>query len=313
MGMFGFPAAVSRAQVGPLAKPLGIALLALATLAAGGCTTAPTSNFKAFAQLGRKLETAVGAVVDQAADLNVDADSKSLVLGRKPTSAARRADLEAHDTEIIKAEQIYADLKKQNVLLSDYFTALDALASFDGESAIGSSTSDLVTSLQALSPKLATAKIGNAEVPDVAGAATPLIVSGIKSRRLATELRRNGPIISAQLDLQSKLLSMLADDISSDQEMLAQSDLLERVYGPYADAKELPVSWVADRRQILRQQATVAAPAAEAADLSRKLKLSFVALSEGRVDASELASDAADLDRLISLIELIAKRPSGGK
>jgi len=284
---------------------------ALASLSA--CTTARTNQFKSFAELGRTFETAVDKVIDQASDLNVDADSKTLIIGRKSTPAERRAELTAHDEEIVKANQIYADLKKQNALLSEYFTALGALASFDGESAIGKSTEGLVGALQTLSPSLKSAKIGNAPIAAAVGAAAPIIISNIKSHRLEAELRRNGPIISDQLDLQSELLNALADDIASDQELLAQSQLLDRVYVPYAEAKDVPASWMADRREILRSQAVVAAPAAEAAKLSRKLKLAFVGLSEGRIEVSELADYAADLSRLMSLIEKIAKPANGAK
>jgi hypothetical protein len=277
------------------------------------CTTARTNHIKALAEVGRSFETAVDKVVDQASDLNVDANSQMLLEGRSDNRDDRRKTLEANNAEMVRANRIYADLKKQNALLSDYFTALGALASFDGESAIGTSTQSLVTSLQALSPRLQGITIGNAPVASVVGAAAPLIVSGIKSRRLAEELRRNGPIINEQLDLQSKLLDALAEDIAEDQNVLAQNQLLERIYVPYIEASNVPAGWIADRRAILRQQAVVAAPAAEAAQLSRKLKLAFAATAEGRLDPSDLAADAADLGRLVSLIETVAKPAAGGK
>lgn len=277
------------------------------------CTTPSVNRFKAFAELGRGFEGAVDKVVDQAAASNADANSQELLNGRKTTKAERLADLTRHDDAIVGANRTYAGLKKQTSLLSEYFTALGALASFDGESAIGASTTGLVNSLEALSPSLQGAKIGGAPVADLLGAMAPLVVSGIKSARLRAELNRNGAVISRQLDLQNALLTALAEDIASDQDVLAQNQLLENVLTPYVEAQTVPGDWMDSRREILRQQSLAPAPAAEAAELSRKLKIAFVGLAEGRVDPGDLADYAADLSRLTDLIEMVAKPAKAGE
>jgi hypothetical protein len=277
------------------------------------CTTVSTNRFKAFAELGRGFEGAVDKVIDEAATSNVDANSQELLSGRKTAPAERLADLNRHNDAIVEANRTYIGLKKQTALLSEYFTALGALASFDGESAIGASTTGLVNSLQALSPSLEGAKIGGAAVGDLLGAAAPLVVSGIKSAKLRAELRRNGPTISRQLDLQNALLSALAEDIASDQDVLSQHQLLEDVLTPYVEASSVPAGWSADRREILRQQSLAPAPAAEAAELSKKLKIAFVGLAEGRVEPGDLADYAADLSRLTTLIEMVAKPTKPGE
>jgi hypothetical protein len=281
----------------------------LALLTAGilsACSpTVTTNKFKSFAELGRGFETAVDKVIDQAAVSNVDANSQELLNGRKGNRDARIADLSANNDAVIETNRSYAALKKQTALLSDYFTALGALASFDGESAIGTSATGFVNSLQALSPKLETIEVGNASAGDLVGAAAPLIVSGIKSARLRAELQRNGAIISRQLDLQNLLLEQLAEDIAADQDVLGEKVMLDDVLTPYVDGPSPPGgAWIAKRREVLAARALAPAPAAEAAKLSKKLKLAFIALSEGRLDPSDLSDYAADLGRLLTLVEM---------
>ena len=217
-----------------------------------------------------------------------------------------------HNEAVVANIKAYAAIKKQTGLLSDYFTALGALASFDGESAIGSSAGDTVKSLQALVPDLQSAKIGNASLPDIAEAAVPLIVSNIKATKLRNELARNGTTILHQLDLQSALLTMLADDIAQDQDVIGQNDMLEDVLKPFANDGSVPGSWAARRREILNEQALAPAPAAEAAELSKKLKLAFTGLVEGRLEPGDLADYATDLGKLVTLIELAAKPAKTG-
>ena len=282
-------------------------IIVAAAISVSACSsTANINRHKAFAELGRTYEGAVLDVISQAERSNIDADSQRLMTSRPglmSDSATRRQSILAANGAVLETSRTYARLKRQVNLLNDYFTALGALASFDGDSAIGESAGNVVTALQALSPSLEGATIGNATPASLIGSATTLVVTGIRSRRLAEELRRNGAVIDRQLALQSALLDLLAEQIRRDQAVLSNRQMLDDVVRPYAADGDLPGDWTERRRTLLLEQAVAAAPAEQAAALSRRLRLAFVALAEGRMEPGELADYAADLGRLVSLIE----------
>ncbi|MEA3029070.1 MAG: hypothetical protein QOJ53_1822 [Sphingomonadales bacterium] len=289
-----------------------LVLLATAIAATACSSTANINRFKAFADLGRSYEGAVVKVIDQAQETNIDADSQRLINSRAlvTDAAARQRNIIATNAAVLETSLAYARLKSQVNLLSDYFIALGALASFDGDSAIGQSAGNVVSSLQALSPALEHATIGGATPATLIGDATTFVVSGIRSRRLGEELRRHGPVIDRQLALQSAMLELLARQIRQNQEILSERVMLDSVVAPYAQAASLPSDWASRRRTLLLQSAVASAPAEQAVQLSRRLRIAFAALAEGRMEPGELADYAADLGRLVSLIEQVRARPS---
>ncbi len=291
-------------------------VLVLAALAAAGCaTTANINRFKAFSDLGRDYESAVLKVIDQAAQANIDADSQRLINSREllPNTAQRQTNILNADQAVLETTRAYNRLKVQANLLSDYFIALGALASFDGDSAIGTSAGNLVSSLQSLSPSLENLTIGQATPSSLIGGAASLVVSGIRSRRLSEELRRNGAVIDRQLALQSAVLELLARQIRQDQQVLSERTMLDQVVAPYAGSGSLPGNWAGQRRTLLLQASVAAAPAEQAVILSRRLRIAFQALAEGRMEPGDLASYAADLSRLVGLIEQIRPPPPTGE
>jgi hypothetical protein len=79
---------------------------------------------------------------------------------------------------------------------------------------------------------------------------------------------------------------------------------------PYADlSKPLPGGWVGARRDILVAQASAPEPAAKAAELAAKMRQTFITLCEGKASAEDLASYAADLSTLLTLVDVITTRP----
>lgn len=295
-----------------------VAAVVVAGLLSGCASTARVNQFKAFAELGAKSQTAVGKIVDEAVASNVDADSQRLITARRlatktsPPSVDLSAQIVESNKAVIAHTEALTAFKRHSTLLSDYFAALGALAAFDGESGIADSAKSTVTALQGLSPKLKDASIGEASVADFIGAVAGLTVAHFKAKALEDELRANGAAIERALDLERAFLDALNEDMMSDYKTLSEQQLLTDVVKPFtASSGDLGAAWIAKRRAALLTASARTEPVKEAAALARKLHQSFIALAEGRLEPADLALYAADLNRLVDLVEMVASKPEG--
>lgn len=295
-----------------------VAAIAVSGLLAGCASSARVNQFKAFAEVGAKSQTAVRTIIDEAARSSADADSQRLITARRlatrasPPSADLSAQILASNKAVVAHTEALTAFKRHSGLLSDYFTALGALAAFDGESGIADSAKSTVTALQGLAPALKDASVGDAPVADFIGAAAGLAVAHFKAKALEDELRANGPAVERALDLQRAFLDALNEDMTSDYQTLSEQVLFKNVVQPFAaPSGELGATWMVERRTALLAASNRTEPVKEAAALSRKLHLSFIALAEGRLEPSDLALSAADLSRLVDLVEMVAAKPKG--
>lgn len=294
------------------------AVVLIIGLLSGCASTAQVNQFKAFAELGAKSQTAVGKIVDEAVASNVDADSQRLITARRlatktnpPSVNLSERIVESNKAVIAHTEALTA-FKRHSALLNDYFAALGALAAFDGESGIAESAKSTVTALQGVSPKLKDATIGDAPVTDFIGAVAGLAVANFKARALEDELRANGAAIERALDLERAFLEALNEDMMSDYRTLSEQQLLVDVIKPFSEPSgDLSAAWIAKRRSALLAASSRAEPVKEAAALARKLHQSFIALAEGRLEPGDMALYAADLNRLVDLLEMVAAKPEG--
>jgi hypothetical protein len=287
-----------------------LAICALFAVGLSGCT-ARVNNFKGMAEIGQSYERSVVKVVDSARSSGVDANSARLLAARdlaaidkawpsaidplayiEQLNEADRASLDALDKIEAHAQQ-----------LERYFTALLALAAFDGDSEIAASAERSAQALTELAATLGTAKLGGAPLPALAKQSGPLVVSALKSRALERELRLRGPMLLDNLDLQRRLLAFLADRVTADSEFIAENQMTRTVAEPYADLQKSIAGFADARRELLLRSGVDAAPFREAELLAGKLHDAIIALAEGRIDASDLALYAADMSRLIGLIE----------
>lgn len=295
-----------------------IVALAIGGLLAGCASTARVNQFRAFADVGTRSQTAVSTIIDEAARANVDADSQRLVTARRlatritPPSVDLSAQILASNKAVVAHTEALAAFKRHSALLSDYFAALGALSAFDGESGIADSAKSTVTALQGVAPELKDATIGDAPVADFIGAAAGLAVAHFKAKALEDELRANGPAVERALDLQRAFLDALNEDMMSDYQTLSEQLLFTDVVQPFAaPSGDLGAQWIAERRSALLAASARTEPVKEAAALARKLHLSFIALAEGRLEPGDLALYAADLSRLVDLVEMVASKPEG--
>ncbi len=288
-------------------------LLCLTGLAA--CApTARVSHFQAMGELGQNYERAVAAAIDKSKGAQVDATSVRLLEQRGLVGADERTAWRTEGAAILSQAET-ADLATiaalnriivQARLLERYFTALTALAAFDGETAMSSAAQETTGALSSLIPELATAQIGGATLPQFVSATTPIIVGALKSRPLERELRERGPVLLSHLRWQKQLLTFLADRVAADNALIARIDARTALYLPYSDITQ-PVTGfrTARREQILAADSDPTGLRAAAA-LSDKLHDAILALAEGRLAPTDLASHMQDVSRLAGIVEGIA-------
>ena len=296
------------------------AVFVLSIMLAGCASTARIDQFRSFADLGHKHQVALGSVVDQAVSSNIDANSQEILNAREqyepkkqwPSPGGADEILDEQNQAVIATTRQYAAVRRHAALLDDYFRSLAALASYDS-APIAASTAATVEAIQGLSPTLQNLKVGNTTLPQAVSGLVPVVVNGIKGRLLDRELRQHGDVINRELELQERVLAFVAERIAADQELLAQRRILDKLAVPFGDlSKPLPADWTTARREILMAQAMSAEPGAEAAKVSRELGKAFLQLLEGKLSPEGVSSLATDLSRLLTLIEVVSAKASGG-
>lgn len=293
----------------------GVVLIAVSL---GGCaSTTKINQFRSFAEIGRQEQVVVSGVVDQAISSNIDASSRELLDARDVAAGSGKwvgvdpdEALDQNNLAVIATTRQFLDIKRHSALLDRYFESLAALADFDS-SGIASSTETTVGALTKLSPKLEALKAGDVTLPEAVGALAPVIVNAVKAGVLERELRAHADTINRELELQERLLQFLFASISEDQELLSQHQILDQLATPYADLKgPLSGDWMSTRRSILMSQAAAAQPAAKAAELAAKMRLTFLSLCEGKATAEDLAGYASDLSTLLTLVQVVSAAPA---
>jgi hypothetical protein len=284
-----------------------VAAIALAAGAAwwAGCATARVNHFQSFSHAGSAYSRAVGALLDQAGAAAIDADTLLLVRDRDVLPDRGKTLLERNQ-ELRRRLAILADLKRHAQLLQSYFDALAALAGSNAPSGIGSAAEGLVKSLGQLSSRIADAKVGNYAVSGFVGSAAKIVVAHFRAAALEEELKRNAGAVARELELQEAALTAVAKALQTDLRVQLQMQETQDVALPFAGAGALPPNWQQRRKDHL--QASLALTSAEAAAAAaRKLKLSFVALAEGRIEVVNVPAIVSDINDLLTLMEKVKK------
>ncbi len=107
------------------------------------------------------------------------------------------------------------------------------------------------------------------------------VVAHFRAAALEDELKKRGQTIERELELQQAALRALAQQMRTDLQAQIQQHESAAVVLSFAKDGSLPRSWADDRKGILQSQMSLASVDA-AADAATKLKIAFVALTEGR-------------------------------
>ena len=282
--------------------------LGLLCLAATGCvaTTAKLNNFNELSKVGIAYTEASTAVIDTAAATSIDADTAVLLEARDGLdTAGRRTFLDANSAALRKQLGIFADIRRHQGLVKEYFVALGALANAgDADSAIGTAASGVVSALGKLSPGLATQKFGAQSVGDFVTQAAPLAVAALRSRALENELRKNGQAIERELMISEGLMAFLAEKIAADDAAIQGPRETDAVFGPFIGSGSLPKDWAVQRTAFLKHAVDMSA-INSAQDAARKLRTAFIAASEGHLAPGQLQLLVSDLSALTDVLENI--------
>ena len=294
--------------------------IVFAALLSACASSAKINAFRSFAETASAYQNTIIASTDVAIQSNIETNSFILIDARELRAPIEnsdlqdlRADIMLHNDRVLDVTRSYAAMKKQLRLLSDYFSALGVLATYDGSSGIASAAKSAVESLQALSPTLKNAKIGNASLTSFTEAVTPIVVAEFQSRALTESLRENAQVIDAQLQLQAAFLSLVGEQLKADQELKTKRLMNEQVIDPYAGKPTLPANWSDRRLELVKSIAAAESAADESVLISKMLRQNFLALVEGRLAIEDLALIGSDLQRLSGLTALIAGKSGDGK
>lgn len=284
-------------------------LVALLVAMDASCAKARLNQFQSFSQAGTAYAKAVGALLDQAGATAIDTDTLLLVKDRDAFSVPERGQQILARNKLMRERlAILGALKRHAQLLQSYFEALGALAGSNAPSGIGGAAEGVVKSLGALHPSIQNATIGKLPVSSFVGSIVQIAVAHFQAAALEQELKKNAQAIERELDLQEAALKAVAETLRTDLQVQLNQQETEGVVLPFAGANSLPSSWPQTRKETLQASLSLGSAAA-AADAARKLKLSFIALAEGRAQAVDVPAMVSDINDILTLIEKVKGVP----
>ena len=273
-----------------------------------GCATARLTQFHNFAQAGTAYVKASQAVLDEAGNAAIEADSLIAQKGRDGlrTADERREFIVGENQELRKRLLLLREIGRHGRLLQSYFETLAALADPKAPATLGTAAQGVFDSIGRLSPAIKNASLGGVRIQDHIPQATNFVVQVFKVKALENELKVRSKDIEREIALQEAAFSVISSTLETDLTAKLQLEETEDVIEPFAAAKDLPKSWASRREDILR--ARVAASSARAAqDATAKLRESFVALVENRLSEPSIAGIIAAINSMLDLTEEIKK------
>ncbi len=294
--------------IGKLSTLKLVPALGLLCLCAIGCTTtAKLNNFAELSKVGIAYSEATDALIDTAAATSIDADTAVLLVARElqEDKDARLQAIDAQSKALRTQLAIFADIRRHQSLIKEYFVALGALADAgDADSAIGTAATGVVSALGTLSSGFADLKVGEQPITEFTSQAVPLVVAALRSRALEKELRTNGAAINRELEISERLMAFLAEKIAADDAAVQGPKEADAVYAPYVGAGALPGNWPEERAAFLQHSVDMAA-VNSAQDAARKLRTALIAAAEGHLAPGQLQLLVTDLSALTEILENI--------
>ena len=278
------------------------ALLVAAT--AAGCGTARVNQFRQFSVAGVAYADAVGPLTEAAALAAVDVDSDVLIQthGTLPQAERSQAVLK-QNAEARRRFAVLADIARQARLLRSYFVALGGLAESDAPSQVGTAAQSVFESLGQVSDRVRTASVGDQPVDEFVAQAVPITVAEFHRAALERELRARAETLWAYLEIQEAAIRAVVETLRGDLRGSLNARETREVVQPFLGDK-LPKGWRKTRREVLTYQVN-AASAEAAARAAGQLKVAFVALVEGRFQASDLQALLEDIGRILTVVESV--------
>jgi hypothetical protein len=276
----------------------------LAAAVATGCGTARVNQFRQFSVAGVAYAEAIGPLTEVAGAAVVEVDSEVLMRAHRDLSPGdRRGAVLRQNREARRRLAVLADIARQARLLRSYFVALGALAESNAPSQIGPAAQSVFESLGQVSDRVRTARVGDQPVDEFVGQVVPIAVAAFQSGALERELRARAETLWTYLEIQEAAIRAVAETLRDDLQGALDARETREVVQPFLGDK-LPRTWGKARREVLTSQVEVSSAQA-AARAAGQLKVAFVALVEGRFQASDLQALLDDIGRILTVVESV--------
>ncbi len=276
-----------------------------AAMLLNGCAARNANRFEAFAKAGGEYADSMGSLIEQAGSLAVDTDSDILLTIREPLSRQeRQQQYQAHTEELRSLLGQLKEIDRHASLLKSYFLLLARMAASDQPRQVAGDAQQLIDSLVAVGGVIGKGSFGKSNAGQYVGTGTSFIVGAFRQKVLEEELRLHGALIVRELDLQLSVLKTLSIQMRSDSSVSAGIREYAMLMKPYASGAPMPSEWKRTRQEALNGKSPVTALDAAARSASR-LRESFIALAEGRLDPAEIDTLLADIDAAKNSIKRI--------
>jgi hypothetical protein len=287
-------------------------ICAWAMLAAVNCAGRRVNQFQDFAEAGRAYSDAMSELTKETGNAAVDADSAVLIASRDGLGQQERIDaLTQHKEALQELLAVLSDLRQHTMVLRRYFASLAELAGEDIPSGIADEASELVRELQAISPQLASARIGDTDVFTLVGQAVPFAVGHFQATALESHLNAHAATLEREIEIHRAAVAALAASTKADFEAVMASRETETVARPFVLDGELPGDWEELRRQAITAQATLDS-LDQAVRAAEELKRLFLALVENKGTPTAFRELFGDINAVLDFIEL-ARATSRGE
>jgi hypothetical protein len=243
------------------------------------------------------------SLTDQARSIAIDTDSDIMLQVRNPLNRQERQQAYRNHTAALRELLVrMQELQQHAVLLKRYFSLLAQLAGSDKPHQLGKDAEELVNAISGLGASIEKAPFDKSLAGEKAGVATPIVIGALRRKALEDELRRHGPAIEHEIELQQAALQALAVQMRSDTGISAGIREYAQVMKPYADDSTIPAEWKRNRREVLNSTPPVAAIDA-ATRSAAKLRENFRSLAGGRLTLADIDALTADIDTMASAVK----------
>ncbi len=284
---------------------LSRSLIALLLLLATSCATGRLNQFKEFSRAGIAYADATGLLIEEAGAAAIDGDSTILIrLRQNMTPAQRQKVIVEHNALLKKRLSLLADLRRHANLLNAYFIQLGALADREPRGDLGRSADGVFQALGNLNSRIRGAEIGGQPISDFIGPVVKIVVGNFQMNALENELKKRVETLERELEIQQSAMAFISEDLEADLQVRLQSLETARIIDPFQRSGALPSGWKEDRKTVLTSTLLLSSVAATA-DAAKNLKMSFVALVEGR--DTNVAALVQDMGELVAFLEAISE------
>lgn len=278
-----------------------------------GCATQLTNNAEKFAQAGIEFSDSIPLVIDESFKKSIQIDSQALLETRSflvsKTIKEKFFLLKKQNNALMKRAELFKDIKKHAKVLKAYFIALEYLASSDAPTSVEKATTSLLLEISKINEDMKNkltnkAFDGAATLKEIIPKAGEYIVSGIKTKALELELKKNGKFIERELALFEGIMKLLEQTAIKENNTIQTQLMKNNINMPFIDNnKTISENWISSRTQIFLN-ATEISPFTIAKKSAQLLRLNFIAIIKGQLTSGNIENLSITVNELAKAFTL---------